>query len=143
MAKVYFQTSNPEYKLNEEEDGARLSLFSAIIKQELYDQLRKTCQKKHSRATKKSVESGLFDDINSKWKEIVCKRYKFDCHEKEAKEVEFIEDYELRFWYDKYFKESSSSCRKLSVGIWGGQHQEEEEESSKAHEKKKSKHKAF
>lgn len=82
---------------------------------------------------KKSVESGLFDDINSKWKEIVCKRYKFDCHE----------DYELRFWYDKYFKESSPSCRKFSVGIWRGQHQEEGEESSKAHEKKKSKHKAF
>ncbi|KAF3527754.1 hypothetical protein DY000_02042247 [Brassica cretica] len=184
MAKVYFQTSNPKYKLNEEEDGARLSLFSAIIKEELYDQLRTkkqlgydvSCYKDVTsgvygfyiyivssqydpdhllneidefvngigsllenvpeeafKSYKKSVESGLFDDINSKWKEIVCKRYKFDCHE----------DYELRFWYDKYFKESSPSCRKFSVGIWRGQHQEEGEESSKAHEKKKSKHKAF
>ncbi|KAL0690525.1 hypothetical protein Bca4012_090203 [Brassica carinata] len=125
MAKVYFQTSNPKYKLNEEEDGARLSLFSAIIKENMPEEAFKSY--------KKSVESGLFDDINSKWKEIVCKRYKFDCHE----------DYELRFWYDKYFKESSPSCRKFSVGIWRGQHQEEGEESSKAHEKKKSKHKAF
>ncbi|CAF2077401.1 unnamed protein product, partial [Brassica napus] len=172
MAKVYFQTSNPKYKLNEEEDGARLSLFSAIIKEELYDQLRTkkqlgydvSCYKDVTsgvygfyiyivssqydpdhllneidefvngigsllenmpeeafKSYKKSVESGLFDDINSKWKEIVCKRYKFDCHE----------DYELRFWYDKYFKESSPSCRKFSVGIWRGQHQEEGEESSK------------
>ncbi|KAH0904095.1 hypothetical protein HID58_043598 [Brassica napus] len=174
MAKVYFQTSNPKYKLNEEEDGARLSLFSAIIKEELYDQLRTkkqlgydvSCYKDVTsgvygfyiyivssqydpdhllneidefvngigsllenmpeeafKSYKKSVESGLFDDINSKWKEIVCKRYKFDCHE----------DYELRFWYDKYFKESSPSCRKFSVGIWRGQHQEEGEESSKQH----------
>ncbi|XP_013695791.2 nardilysin-like [Brassica napus] len=60
MAKVYFQTSNPKYKLNEEEDGARLSLFSAIIKEELYDQLRTKKQLGYDVSCYKDVTSGVY-----------------------------------------------------------------------------------
>ncbi|KAJ4871298.1 Uncharacterized protein Rs2_47073 [Raphanus sativus] len=59
MAKVYFRTSNPKYKLNEEEDGALLSLFSAIIKEEeLYVHLRTKKQLGYDVSCYKDVTSG-------------------------------------------------------------------------------------
>ncbi|KAJ4887002.1 Peptidase M16 domain protein [Raphanus sativus] len=53
------------------------------------------------------------------WYQSDFQKYKFDCHKKEADEIEFIEKDELRIWYNKYFKESSPSCRKFSVGVSG------------------------
>lgn len=50
---------------------------------------------------------------------LVSIRYMFDFSEREVEELKSIEKVDVINWFGTYLKQSSPSCRRLAVRVWG------------------------